>query len=394
VPCRVVYLNRPLADYKLDEVPSLIRDMQELKVGHEIVQSPDYSTFDVSQKLIRRNRDNLWSIVGFELPENSLKVGDFIDRAKQYGADKLTPLWKLLEINRAKKGSLGKMIPRGFEPKPNNLYSAIYVSRFWKERRGEPNALLLTKENSSSISVTCLTKSIQIPRENTVSAIYSLSYHRSFFIQASNCDFAISRMGSFSKKLQDLSGVKINYTYLTNSIEKCKAHMLVAKRLGLASQGTTHLAFFGETPLVSPNTFYSVKCSKKQALCLVTWINSVFGVLQFLQLRKETRLEWCDLLKEDLADFIVPNLPSPPTEVTEWIQKTKGKDFPPFHEQFHVASLRMGLDIAWMKWLGWPNDTLEDDLRVIYGCIDAELASIKSAMKGKKDEDTAQTTLF
>jgi tRNA1(Val) A37 N6-methylase TrmN6 len=389
--CRIVYLNRGLNDFPLNEISSLVQDMKDTSVGRSVLRTSDFCIFEVSQQMIQRNRDDLWSFVGFEYPENSFAVAEFFDRLRQYSGSKLTSLHKYLKVKNLKDG-LGKDIPRGFEPKPKGLYSAIYITRLRKKRPDEPNALHLVKDEASSLLADCTGQRLRIPKQNAFPAIYSGSYLRTFFIDSTNCDYVVSSMGDFSKNLQNFSGIPINYNYVAKSIDKCQTHILVAKRLNIVAPGTTHLAFYSEHKMVSPNTFYSIRCNPKQALMLATWINSIFGVLQLLQIRKETEGGYCDLLKEDLASFLVPHISSPPEEISRWFEKYRFRSFPSLLLQFKENSVRSELDKAWMRWLGWPSKTLEKDLHAIYSAISNELQAISLAGK-KKKADPSQTKL-
>lgn len=389
--CRIVYLNRGLNDYHLSEIFSLVQNMKDAPVGRSVLRTSDFCIFEVSQQMIHRNRDNLWSVVGYEYPENSFTVAEFFDRLRQYSGSKLTSLSKYLKIKNVKDG-LGKDIPRGFEPKPKGLYSAIYITRRRKNRPDEPNALHLIKDEPSFLLADCMGQRLRIPKQNVFPAVYSGSYLQNSFIDSSNCDYVISSMGDFSKNLQNFSGIPINYNYIAKSISKCQTHILVAKRLNIVAPGTTHLAFFSEQHMVSPNTFYSIRCDHIQALTLATWINSIFGVLQLLQIRKETEGGYCDLLKEDLASFLVPHINSPPEEVAKWFKKYRLQSFPSLPLQFKENPARAELDKAWMRWLGWPSKTLEEDLHTIYNATFNEFQAISSAGK-KKKEDLSQTKL-
>ena len=379
-PCRIIYLNRSLSNLELEGIPSLVRDLREVPLGRDVCRTADYSAFEVSQQRIRRNTENLWPLVGFEYPENSAVVSDFLDKLRQYAGGHLTSFSRYLEIE-PREANLGKVIPRGFEPKPKGLYSAIYVTRSRKGRRDEPNTLHLLKDGRSSLLVELKGQHIEIPKTSVIPAVYSASYIRTFDIDRANCDYVIFRPGSFSKSLQDLSGVRVDYNYVSKSTEKCQSNILIAKRLNIVAPGTTHLAFYNRDLMVSPNTLYSVRCSANQALMLTTWMNSIFGILQLLQYRKETEGGYCDLLKEDLASFLVPDIDSPPKTVLSWFEKSKEAIFPPLALQFGESSQRVELDKAWMNWLGWPAKELESDLRSIHIAASKEFQAISSASK-------------
>ncbi len=291
------------------------------------------------------------------------------------------------------KINLSKLIPRGFEPKPNRLYQAIYITRQRRARPDEPNTLRLGQDDSGFVYAEILRQTIKIPKDCVTPAVYSGAYIRSFNIDQHNCDYAITRDGHFSHALQNLSGVVIDYNYVRKSVERCESHILVAKRLNIVAPGTTHLAFYSDHRLVSPNTFYSIICDEEQAEVLASWINSVFGILQFLQERKETEGGYCDLLKEDFVDFEVPRISSMPEQVENAFEKLAKIHYPSLSSQFKADSGRKDLDRAWMSWLGWPNDEIEKDLSEIYTAIDKELKAISTA--GKRTRiDRSQTTML
>ncbi len=389
---RIVYLNRSLDDLRLDEIPSLVEDIKNQTVGKSVIRTADFSIFRVSQSTIRRNLDNLWPIVGFEHPENSAEISDFVDKLKQYGGSKLTTFSKYLGIKDVKKEGLGHVLPRGFEPKPRGLYSAIYISRPRRERPSEPRTLKLIQDKPSFLRVECMDQRVKVLKKNVFPALHSGSYFRTYYIDPTNCDYVISNLGIFSKNLHDLTGISIDYNYISKSIKKCGSHILIAKRLNIVAPGTTHLAFYNSQKMVSPNTFYSVRCNNEKALMLTAWINSVFGVLQLLQSRKETEGGYCDLLKEDLATFYVPNVNSSSKEIRRLFERNRLLNYPTLPLQFQEDSLREELDKAWMKWLGWPANTIDQDLRIIYRNISRELHAISTAGKRKK-EDSQQTKL-
>jgi len=390
--CRIVYLNRGLNELRLDEIPSLIGEMRNSVVGKSVLRTADFCVFEVSQRMIRRNRDNLWLTVGFEYPENSIEISDFFDRLRQYGGRKLAQLSRYLGIKHVDEEGLGHVIPRGFEPKPKGLYSAIYIARSRKERPDETNSLHLIEDNPSFLIVDCISQRIKIPKRNVFPAIYSASYLRTCYVDSTKCDYVISSLGDFSKRLQDLSGVHIDYNYVSKSVEKCGSHILVTKRLNIVAPGTTHLAFFNNHQMVSPNTFYSIKCAREQSFMLTAWLNSIFGVLQLLQFRKETEGGYCDLLKEDLAAFSVPDIRSLPEDISRVLAKYGKSSCPSLSLQFKQHSMREDLDKAWMKWLGWPLSSLEHDLEAIYNAVSKEFEAISSAGK-KRKEDHHQTEL-
>jgi hypothetical protein len=370
----------------------MTKDMKIQKIGKGVRRTADFSIFEASQNRISRNLDFLWSLVGFEHPENSFEISDFIDKLKRYADKNLVTLSKYLGISNLKKEGLGSVLPRGFEPKPKGLYGAIYISRYRKERPDQPNALRLIEDTENHVIVECVKQRLKIEKEFVCQALYSASYLRSYFIDSSNSDYVISDFGPFSKRLQDLSGIDIDYTYISKSIEKCKTNILITKRFNIVAPGSTHISFYSHKRMVSPNTFYSVKCDKEQALLLSAWLNSVFGILQLLQSRKETEGGYCDLLKEDLGVFLVPDIKTLPKEIRKVFEKNNLIAYPPMVEQFNNESIRRELDKAWMKWLGWSTTTLDDDLTTIYKSIRTELEAL--ALAGRKHhEDDEQTRL-
>ncbi|MBI3194354.1 MAG: hypothetical protein HYZ34_07810 [Ignavibacteriae bacterium] len=273
-------------------------------------------------------------------------------------------------------------MPRGFEPKPSGLYSAIFAVRPLDKKRVNMSDMIINDVHDDRIVCGFMGHTIELPKDALQLGIKTASYFRRFEITPKYGDWVLKKRCKVSTTLQKLSDVKINYSYIQKSIDYRKTNLLVTKRLDLSSPGSTFIAFFSENEMVSPNTFYSVKCAPPHALVICLWINSVFGIIQFLNRRMETRGSYCDILKEDLIEFDVPSVKQLPDNLLKWYEENRETEFPTLAEQFTSKSPRRGLDRAMMLWMGWKESEVDTDLDALYVALHDELQLLKSAMKG------------
>jgi tRNA1(Val) A37 N6-methylase TrmN6 len=378
-PCKVVYLNRSLDEISIAEAGLIADDVGEIGATRELIERDDFTLFTVPQEIIRKRSDNLWFMVGFENPKNTLVVTRIWNRLFELAGDRLAPLRNAVGAKSSKL--VAKLIPRGFEPKPKGLYSTIFAVRELDEKRVSDSDMIIDHEKGKSIVCRFMGHMIEFPRTALHLGVKTASYLRRFEVTPKYGDLVLQDRGRYSSQLQRFSRVRINYSYIQKSFADREAHLLVTKRLNAAAPGSTFFAFFSEETLVSPNTFYSLRCPKEQALGLGLWLNSVFGFIQVWFTRMETEGGYCDILKEDLIDFQVPLDKKIPPSLRVWYQRHREADFPPLNQQFTSGSPRRGLDREIMLWMGWPRAEVDADLDELYAALNDELQLLREAMK-------------
>ena len=379
-PCKVVYLNRSLDELSISEAGDLADSIRHTGTSRDLIETSDYTVFTIPQENIRKRSDNLWFMVGFENPRNAVVVSRIWARLFELAGNRLT---RLRDAVGAKSDKLvAKLMPRGFEPKPKGLYSAIFAVKELNEKRVSDSDMVITGEKEKSIVCRFKGQTIELPKSSLHLGIKTASYFRRFEVTPEYGDLVLKERGKYSNQLQKFSRVRINYSYIQKSIETCKAHLLVARRLNVVAPGSTFLSFFSNEEMISPKTFYSVKCQRDQALSTSLWMNSVFGIIQFLDKRMETEGGYCDILKEDLIEFQVPLDKNIPPKLLEWYQSHREVDFPPLSQQFTRNSPRRVLDREIMLWMGWNESEVDADLDELYAALNDELQLLREVMKG------------
>ena len=378
-PCKVVYLNRSLDELSITEAGDVADSIRHTGTRRELIETSDYTIFSVSQENIRKRSDNLWFMVGFENPHNAVVVSRIWTRLFELSGNRLT---RLRDAVGAKSSKLvAKLMPRGFEPKPKGLYSAIFAVKELDEKRVSNSDMVITGESEKSIFCRFMEHSIELPKPALHLGIKTASYFRRFEVTPEYGDLVLRERGKYSNEIQKFSKVRINYNFIQKSFTDKEAHLLVTKRLNIVAPGSTFFSFFSEQVLVSPNTFYSIRCSKEQALVLNLWLNSVFGFIQVWFTRMETEGGYCDILKEDLIDFQVPIDKTISPKLMDWYEGHKDIDFPPLSQQFTRDSPRMILDREIMLWMGWSEPEVDADLDELYSALNDELQLLREAMK-------------
>jgi hypothetical protein len=378
-PCKVVYLNRSIEDISVAEAGDIADSARQIHPRREQVETDDFTLFTVPQAAIRDRSDNLWFMVGFENPRNAAVVSRVWARLFELAGSRLTRLRDAVGVTTNR--SIGQLVPRGFEPKPSGLYTSIFAVRQLAPKRVGLRDLVINDETRTLVRCGFRNQEIKLPKSNVELGIKTAAYFRRFVISPHYGDWVLTKPCEASKSLQRLSKVRVNYAYVRNGIQSRKAHLLVRKRFNIVAEGTSFMAFYAEDGAVSPNTFYSVRCPKDQSLALALWLNSIFGIIQVLSMRMETEGGFCDLLKEDLVEFIVPSEIRIPRRLATWYQRHRTKDFPPLADQFLLRSPRRGLDREIMRWMSWPAAEIDADLDSLYGALAEELSLLREAMR-------------
>jgi tRNA1(Val) A37 N6-methylase TrmN6 len=376
-PCRVIYLNRSIDEISIAEAGDIADAARQIRVSRNHVETVDFTMFTVPQETIRSRSENLWFMVGFENPRNAEIISRLWARMFEIAGPRLVRLREALGI-RAEQG-LRQLIPRGFEAQPAGLYETIFAVRPLARGRVGPSDMVINDETATLIKCAFRNHQIKLPKSSLVLAIKTAAYFRRFEIVPHYGDWVLKERCDASRTLQRLSDVRVDYVYVHNSIEKCKTHLLAARRLNVVAPGSTFLAFFSDTEVVSPKTFYSVKCSPPQALALCLWMNSIFGVIQFLSKRMETEGGYCEVLKEDLVEFFVPSEQQIPQRLSTWYRENRARDFQSLAEQFTSRSDRRTLDFEIMRWMGWPQTEIDSDLDTLYSALASEFQLLRSA---------------
>lgn len=379
-PCKVIYLNRSLNDISISEAGDIADSIRHTHQNRDIVDTADFTLFTIPQVSICDRSENLWFMAGFENPANAATISRIWTKLFQLSEKRLCRLAEAVGARTPK--SIAKLIPRGFEPKPKGLYTAIFAVRRLDDARVSSNDMSITNETERNIVCSILTHRIEFPKDALQLGIKTASYFRRFEITDNYGDYIVRDRTKSATHLQHISAVKVNYAYVNSSIETHKTNLIVAKRINVVAPGSTFLSFCSSSPIVSPNTLYSVKCSANQSQLMCLWINSIFGFIQFLNQRMETGGGYCDILKEDLINFYVPIESAMPKNLNKWYTKYRNKDFPPFIKQFVKDSPRRELDRELMLWMGWREEEVDTDLDDIYKALDGELHSMRDVMRG------------
>ncbi len=199
--------------------------------------------------------------------------------------------------------------------------------------------------------------------------------------------------------------------------EQNKCNLAIARRLDLGASGTSHLAFYSENDFVPTDHFWAAKLvenslrnwqptdtvsSLHSLMKLITlWFNSVFGILQYLILRMESRGTWMVFHQHSHHNFFVPNITKLKKEdvvlLVEFFDQHAHEDWPSIVDQLQGNfPLRIKLDSLWMQALpeierkmkdilGFPPSaakvTRDDLLNHLYSLILDEMQSLKEMMR-------------
>jgi hypothetical protein len=169
--------------------------------------------------------------------------------------------------------------------------------------------------------------------------------------------------------------------------DRNKAHLLFARRLWLASSGTSLIAFYSDIPTVGIDLWSLAKLDKDTAKILALWLNSSFNILQLLYIGVACEGPWMKLHGYMMDKLLVPD----PTKLSvnekkralELFDKIGFSQFPSIVEQLRSNYFdRKLIDEFWLGVLGY--DSLSEDLLTnFYASLHKEIVGIGNLMSGK-----------
>lgn len=367
IPCQIVYLKKSLKDITLSEARKICAQIRTIEIGKNY-SNDKIEVACISQKKIRANFENLGSLVGFESAKN-IKI--LLDKWEELVSENEG------DFSTLDKNSNLKSI-RGFEPKPAGLYDLIFLVRPSHPRRNN-NSQLSFKENGVSVDVyNKLNKqTLTVPKTHLKIGLKTISYVNRLCVDGVGDWIITETTKEWKEKVESGFSQVVSLNYLENALGKRETYLTVAKRINLIAPGTAAVAFYAKNPINPANVMYSVVTSPlySQGLCL--WFNSVFGILQFLNLRMETEGAYCDLLLETLTNkFQVPTqtfIEKNKRIVENFWDKFSDVEYPSLFDQFKYSPLeRVAVDEAVLKMFGYSNSVIRKMLPSLYKSITTE----------------------
>ncbi|HDZ16963.1 hypothetical protein LCGC14_1064770 [marine sediment metagenome] len=89
--------------------------------------------------------------------------------------------------------------------------------------------------------------------------------------------------------------------------ENRKSHLILNRRLYLASPGTSYVAFCSSTPFIGVDTWQFKNIDYNESKLLSLWLNSTFGIIQLLMIGVAIEGDWMKVHKYMLDRFYIPD---------------------------------------------------------------------------------------
>ncbi len=368
VPCQIVYLKKSLKATSLAEARKICGQIRTTEIGKDYSNGKIEVAW-VSQKKIRENFENLGSLVGFESAKNIKILSDKWETVASENVSNISTLDQNTELKSI----------RGFEPKPAGLYNLIFLVRPNHPRRNNNSQLSFQEGNVGHVNVyNKLNKqTLTFPKTHLKIGLKTISYVNRLCVDDIGDWIVTETTEEWKEKVESGFSQSVSLNYLENALGKRETYLTVAKRINLIAPGTAAVAFYASKPINPANVMYSVVTSPlySQGLCL--WFNSVFGILQFLNLRMETEGAYCDMLLETLTNkFQVPTesfVEKNKKIVENFWDKFSDADYPSLSDQFKYSPLeRVAIDEAVLKMFGYKSSAIKKMLPNLYKSLATE----------------------
>jgi len=107
------------------------------------------------------------------------------------------------------------------------------------------------------------------------------------------------------KKIKDFD--EKEFSIISDNYNKRKSHLILNRRLYLASPGTSYVAFYSEEPIVGIDTWGFYNMDKKIAKILTLWLNSTLAIIQLLIVGVAIEGNWMKVHKYMLDRIFIPD---------------------------------------------------------------------------------------
>ena len=160
--------------------------------------------------------------------------------------------------------------------------------------------------------------------------------------------------------------------------------MFINRRFVLPAQGTVHLAYTSQEPIVAPATLWCIpKLTPIENKIQALWLNSSFNLIQLLLSKIQD--VWVAIHEYSLNDYMVINLDKLTTlqkkNIEELYDEIKDKEFPSLIDQFRFQyKLRKSIDSLFLKILGYDRDEIDELLTKIYKLLIKEFEALDKLM--------------
>lgn len=239
-----------------------------------------------------------------------------------------------------------------------------------------------------------LRHTVEIPLNCLERALRRFSYTNTIDI-SHNSDYLIL---AWFDKIKEMARYSLSSKELTalskKTLESWKgkfatknAHLLLARRLYLASPGTCLIAFYSEHPTIGIDLWSLRDLEEEDAKILALWLNSSLNILQLLYMGVACEGPWMKLHSYMLNSLLVPN----PKKLTKKdrqkllkiFEETKKASLPSISEQLTKKDdVRKNVDRVFLEILRYKNVS-DEFLDNLYASIHNEIETINRLMRAK-----------
>jgi len=383
--CVVIYIKKSIKNLTVQDARELAEKILA-NTGQKDYEDEDIILVKIPQKKIKENYKDLWKFICCENPKNSEYLDKFIEKLNIEIKGGFTP------VNES-----NIKIIRGYEPIIKNILNAIFIVRPINKSRIGRSQLILLKEFKDSLVFelkgTPLRK--KISKDIVCKGLKTSSYLNQISVDPIS-DFLILDNYEGSRKIEKIIiDQNINYGIIQKNAFTRLTNLVISRKFNLIAPGTKAIAFFSEEGIVPGKAFWSIICDIELSKILAVWLNSTFCLIQIILNRTETEGGWCELTKEDLNKFLVPNLKlliNKKEELIHLFDSIKNVKWPSLIEQFtQNFSHRKSLDYRLLKILDIDNKLIDSLLPHLYKCLLDEFTAIHTSMKRKAQENNKQS---
>jgi len=247
--CAVVYVKKSLK-MGLEEATDLamriaevVADATEEQGEPTEIDCEDFSITWMSNDAIARDIESgddaaLWGSVCWEKVSNGKVLNAFHSAQAAKLKELLVPFSSWFSHRKA-------WCIRGMEPKPRGMYRSVFVVPTSPPERAARSPLMLNAAKASALRFSLRgVASWTVPKKYFIPGLRTISYADRLCLDESPDWVLVRPWPKFHSSLAPLLEAKPDFDYLATQLTKRRSHLVVAKRINFASEGTRAVAFW------------------------------------------------------------------------------------------------------------------------------------------------------
>ncbi len=366
---KIVYFKKSIRQIEYWELKKIIK---KIKKAADIEQNPIFDSFNISNKDLIENQNNLMYYLWASSYENYSALKNLLESLKN---KKLVPFPE-------------NFVREGLHSSPKGVNEMLFITKPFNEKsRIERAFMIYNKEtqNEILIEIKKTNMTFNIPKKTVVKGLRTITGIRKMNIK-NNYDYVVTEKFDDFDNIILLSKYKnknhFDWEKVKSQINKKYTNLAIARRCNIYSPNTSILAFYAEEKFIASDALKIIQnITDAEAKIICLFINSILYIAQFIIYKQATTGDYGEIRETDLLDFKIIDYQNinqkEEKKLLAIFDKISETEFPSIAEQVEKRfPQRVELDTAIMTAIGYKQNEINELLPQLYDTIANELKKI------------------